>query len=71
MTLNKENRDALLDELLEAFDNALDAERKRVNRQISLLEKLAEGRDLGGVEANVLNSLGEHAQGDLDNFITG
>ncbi|MFH1918434.1 MAG: hypothetical protein ABIP48_00910 [Planctomycetota bacterium] len=71
MTLPKADRDSLLDSLKQAFDDAIESERKRVDRQISLLEKIAEGHDLGAIEDNVLNALGEKAVDDLEIFTQG
>jgi len=71
MTLPREDRDAALDALLEAFNAALEAERKRVNRQIALLKSMVEGRDLGALEDNVTTTLGARAVDDLALFTEG
>ncbi|MFH1918432.1 MAG: hypothetical protein ABIP48_00900 [Planctomycetota bacterium] len=66
MTLDRTSRDELLDALKQSFDDAMTAKRKRVNRQVSMLQKMAEGYDLGAVQDNVLCGLGEHAVDNID-----
>lgn len=68
MTLDRTSRDELLDALKQSFDDAMTAKRKRVNRQVSMLQKMAEGYDLGAVQDTVLTALGEHAVEDLEIF---
>lgn len=67
----REERDARLDSLREDFDAFVEQERKRLERQILLIEGMLEGRGVEALKTNILNKLSEKAENSLELFLTG
>lgn len=72
MSTQKNRRDALLDELLEAFEQWHDKETERVDREVRYLKSVLRGRT--GSDRLGSSSTEEAAQivqNDIDAFLTG
>jgi len=68
----KEERDARLDALKEAFETSVETRLQRLRKQRNFLKNLLEGRGTTDrVQNDVLNKLGAVADTDLDKFLTG
>lgn len=69
MTITKEIRDAKINALKDAFDDYVDKETGRIDRQITLLNSIKRGRGLGALQANVLTKLGDLAVTELNLYL--
>jgi hypothetical protein len=47
----------------------MEREKSRIDRQITLIKSMLNGRGVGAVQDTVLNSLGEKAQDALDAYL--
>jgi len=66
----KEERDRRLDELKELFDTYMEKEKKRIDRQIALLESILEGHGVEGLQKSVIDTISSLAETEISEFLS-